>query len=159
MIKIDRNLLDTISNQAKQSPRLRMNYNFHSGPEDAMQRMLNAMEPGTYIRPHKHEHPDKREVFFALKGTLCLVEFEDDGRIREYTLLNPESDCMGAEIAARTYHTVISLESGSVAYELKDGPYDPADDKNFAGWAPTEGAAEAEAYLDQLIAGLNLTIS
>ena len=159
MIKIDLSLLDQTSQKARISPRLRMNHNFHSGSQDTMQRMLNAMEPGTYIRPHKHEHPDKREVFFALKGTLCLVEFEDDGRIRESTLLNPKSDCIGAEIQARTYHTVISLESGSVAYELKDGPYDPADDKNFAGWAPPEGASDAEAYLEQLIARLNLTVS
>ena len=159
MIKIDLTLLNQTIQKAQISSRGRMNYNFHSGPEDTMQRMLNAMEPGTYIRPHKHEHPDKREVFFALKGTLCLVEFEDDGRIREYTLLSPDSDCIGAEIPPRTYHTVISMESGSVAYELKDGPYDPADDKNFAEWAPPEGAADAEAYLDQLIAGLNLPVS
>ena len=159
MIKIDLNLLDQTSQKARISPRLRMNYNLHSGPEDTMQRMLNAMEPGTYIRPHKHEHPDKREVFFALKGTLCLVEFEDDGRIREYTLLSPGSDCIGAEIPARTFHTVISLESGSVAYELKDGPYIPIEDKNFAVWAPSEGTAEAEVFLEQLIARLNLTVN
>lgn len=159
MIKIDLDLLDKTSGKARKTPRLRMNHNFHSGPEDTMQRMLNAMEPGTYIQPHKHEHPDKREVFFALKGTLCLVEFEDDGRIRDYTLLSPGSDCTGAEIPARTYHTVISLETGSVAYELKDGPYEPIEDKNFAGWAPPEGSVEAAKYLEQLIARLNLTVS
>ena len=159
MIKIDLNVLNKTSQMARLSSRLRMNYNFHSEAEDPMQRMLNAMEPGTYIRPHKHEHPDKREVFFALKGTLCLVEFEDDGRIRDYTLLAPDSDCVGAEIPARTYHTVISLETGSVAYELKDGPYNPAEDKNFASWAPPEGAVEAEAYLEQLIHRLNLSVS
>ena len=159
MIKIDLNLLDQTSQKARISPRLRMNYNFHSGPKDTMQRMLNAMEPGTYIRPHKHEHPDKREVFFALKGNLCVVEFEDDGRIRDYTLLSTDSEYIGVEIPARTYHTVISLETGSVAYELKDGPYDPADDKNFALWAPPEGATEAGVYLEQLIARLKLSVT
>lgn len=159
MIKIDLKLLNKIIQQAKNSSRLRMNYNFHSGPEDTMQRMLNAMEPGTYIRPHKHEHPDKREVFFALKGTLCLVEFEDDGRIRDYTLLSPGSDCIAAEIPARTYHTVISMESGSVAYELKDGPYIPIEDKNFAIWAPQEGSVEAYIFLNELIARLNLSVT
>ena len=159
MIKIDLNLLDKTSQKARISPRLRMNYNFHSGPEDTLQRMLNAMEPGTYIRPHKHEHPDKREVFFALKGTLCVVEFEDDGQIRDYTLLSPGADCVGAEIPERTFHTVISLETGSVAYEIKDGPYIPIEDKNFAAWAPPEGTTEAMVYLEQLIARLNLSVS
>lgn len=159
MIKIDHNLLETISQQAKQSHRLRMNYNFHSGPEDTLQRMLNAMEPGTYIRPHKHENPDKREVFFALKGSLCIVEFDDDGNIRDYTLLKAGGDCCGAEIPERTYHTVISLEPGSVAYELKDGPYIPIEDKNFATWAPPEGSPQATHYLAQLISTLNLPVS
>jgi cupin fold WbuC family metalloprotein len=159
MIKIDHHLLETISQQAKQAPRLRMNYNFHSGPEDTLQRMLNAMEPGTYIRPHKHENPDKREVFFALKGTLCIVEFDDEGNIRDYTLLKAGGVCGGVEIPERTYHTVISLESGSVAYELKDGPYIPIEDKNFATWAPPEGSPEAAHYLAQLISALNLPIS
>ncbi|MDY0103934.1 MAG: WbuC family cupin fold metalloprotein [Lentimicrobium sp.] len=159
MIKIDHNLLKTISRQAKQSPRLRMNYNFHSGSEDTLQRMLNAMEPGTYICPHKHENPDKREVFFALKGTICLVEFDDKGNIRDHTIIKPDGDCPGVEIPERTYHTVISLEPGSVAYELKDGPYNPTEDKNFATWAPPEGSPEATYYLTKLISTLNLPIS
>lgn len=159
MIKIDQNLLNTISQQAQQSPRLRMNYNFHSGPEDTLQRMLNAMEPGTYIRPHKHENPDKREVFFALKGTLCIVEFDDEGNIRDHTLLKVGANFVGVEISERTYHTVISLGTGSVAYELKDGPYIPIEDKNFATWAPPEGSPEAANYLAQLISTLSLPVS
>ncbi|HAH56525.1 MAG TPA: cupin fold metalloprotein, WbuC family [Bacteroidales bacterium] len=157
MIKIDHNLIESISLQAKQSPRKRMNHNFHSGPEDTLQRMLNAMEPGTYIQPHKHENPDKREVFFALKGTLCIVEFEDDGRVRDYTLLTPGGHCSGAEIPERTFHTVVSLEPGSVAYEIKNGPYVPIEDKNFASWAPAENSPHAAFWLRQLLQKLNIT--
>lgn len=135
-----------------------MNYNFHSGPEDTLQRMLNAMEPGTYIQPHKHENPDKREVFFALSGTLCIVTFENDGRIRDYAVLKAGGECSGAEIPERTFHTVISLEPGSVAYEIKDGPYVPIDDKNFAAWAPAENSPDAGPWLTHLLQKLNLSI-
>ncbi|GAB1404093.1 MAG: WbuC family cupin fold metalloprotein [Lentimicrobiaceae bacterium] len=158
MIKIDRQLLDATSQRARESSRGRMNHNFHSGPADTLQRMLNAMEPGTYIQPHKHEAPDKREVFFALSGTLCIVEFWDDGRIKDFALLKAGSECSGAEIPARTFHTVISLQSGSVAYEIKDGPYIPIEDKNFAAWAPAENSPQAGAWLKQLIEKLNLSI-
>lgn len=156
MKKIDKELLDILTAKARQTARLRMNHNFHSGPEDPLQRLLNAMEPGTYIRPHKHENPDKREVFFALRGTLCVVQFDDEGNITDYAVLKPGSGLYAAEVAERTYHTVLSLESGSIGYEVKDGPYNPLDDKDFAGWAPEEYSKEAPAYLLSLIDKLNL---
>lgn len=159
MISINSELLSRLSREARQSPRLRKNYNFHYGPEDPLQRMLNAMEPGTYIRPHKHENPDKREAFFALSGSLCILEFDDLGEIREYTILNAARGNFGVEIPARTWHSIISLETGSVAYEVKDGPYNPADDKDFAPWAPEEGSGEAADYLCMLTGKLRLSIS
>lgn len=65
---IDKQLLDKTSEQAKQSPRLRMNYNFHERLDDPVNRLLNAMEPGSYIRPHRHLDPDKDEIFLLLRG-------------------------------------------------------------------------------------------
>ncbi len=159
MINIDDDLLDQVTKKARSSARLRMNYNFHSGPEDTLQRMLNAMEPGTYLRPHKHEDPDKREVFFALRGRLCIIEFDDTGEIFAHTILDARKGSYGTEIPERTWHSIISLESGSVAYEVKDGPYAPINDKNFASWAPAEGSPEVEKYLNQLIAKLGLRIA
>jgi cupin fold WbuC family metalloprotein len=158
MIRIDDALLDQVTQKARNSPRLRMNHNFHSGPEDTLQRMLNAMEPGTYLRPHKHENPDKREAFFALRGRLCVIEFNDEGGIIDHTILDARNGSYGAEIPGRTWHSIISLESGSVAYEIKDGPYAPINDKNFASWAPEEGSPDVESYLDQLIAKLGLKV-
>lgn len=158
MIKINDDLLNELSEKARKSPRLRMNHNFHAGPDDKLQRMLNAMEPGTYIRPHKHENPDKREAFFALRGTLCVIEFNDLGEITDHTILSADKGNYGAEIAERIWHSIISLESGSVAYEVKDGPYNPLDDKDFAPWAPAEGSEDAESFLVQLIAQLHLSV-
>jgi cupin fold WbuC family metalloprotein len=156
MIKIDNTFIETISQSAKSSPRLRMNFNYHPQLDDLLQRMINAMEPGTYIQPHKHQYPDKTEVFFCLRGRIAVVEFNDMGEIKDYIVLDTKSGNYACEIPPRTWHTVISLETGSVAYEFKNGPYNPIDDKNFANWAPKEGNAACSDYLNSIIEKLGL---
>jgi len=138
MIKINETLISETSQKAKLNPRRRMNLNFHKEDSATLQRMLNALEPDTYIQPHKHENPDKAEVFFVLRGRILVLEFDDDGNITEHIVLDAIKGNYGAEIAVRTWHSIISLEAGSVAYEVKDGPYNVAIDKNFAPWAPSE---------------------
>ena len=158
MKKIDAQLIGSLNRKARESARKRINYNFHDGPSDPLQRMLNAMEPGTYLQPHKHEHPDKREVFLALTGRFVVIQFHDDGRVAGHMILDPAETAFAAEVAARTYHPLISLAPGSVIYELKDGPYDPADDKHFAPWAPREGEAGTAEYLEQLLHQLGIPL-
>lgn len=150
---INTNLLDQLVVEAESSERKRKNYNFHSRMDDTLHRMLNAIQPGSYICPHKHENPDKREVFLVLKGRLLVVLFSEEGKIIQKDILDPREGNYGIEIAPGTYHTVISLEEGTVAYEIKDGPYRETDDKNFAPWAPAEKEHEkARLYLEQLLA-------
>jgi cupin fold WbuC family metalloprotein len=153
MIAIDQHLVARISRDAKNSLRLRKNYNFHSDYADPVNRMLNAFEPGTYVRPHKHELPDKCEVFLILSGRALALQFDDAGTIIEHTVLDPSQGIFGVEIPARTWHSIISLASGTVLYEVKPGPYVPLDDKNFASWAPAEGSPEAAGYLSALLVG------
>ena len=86
---INKQLLDETSERAKQSPRLRMNYNFHEQLDDPVNRLLNAMEPDTYIRPHRHLNPDKDEIFLLLRGKAMLFIFDNDGNITEKLLLDP----------------------------------------------------------------------
>ena len=156
MKKIDERLIESLNRKAQHSARKRINHNFHDGPSDPLQRMLNAMEPGTYLQPHKHENPDKREVFLALTGRFVVIQFKDDGSIADHMVLEPGLKAFAAEVGPRTYHTIISLAPGSVIYELKDGPYDPADDKHFAEWAPTEGDPECAAYIARLLEQLGI---
>ena len=137
--------------KARNSSRKRMNFNFHKDEDAIIQRMLNAIEPGTYIRPHKHQDPDKNEVFLLLAGKALIIEFTDDGSIAESYVLDIEQGNYGAEIGPGCYHTIISLSSNTVAYELKEGPYLHATVKHFAPWAPEEGSSEAELYLHSLI--------
>ena len=156
MIKIDNSFIEVTSQKARQSPRKRMNYNFHPQPEDRLQRMLNAMEPGTYIQPHKHENPDKVEAFFCLRGRLLVVEYDSTGNITDHMVLDSRTGHFGCEIPARSWHSIISLEAGSVAYEVKDGPYDPAVDKNFAPWAPREGEPQCDAFINKVLQELGI---
>lgn len=148
---IDKNILDATTELAKKSPRLRMNHNFHESLEDPINRLLNAMEPGTYLRPHRHKNPDKNEVFLLLRGKVAVVLFDDLGKIIEINILNPKEEIYGGEIPADVWHTVVVLEEGSVIYEIKQGPYTPLSPENFAPWAPAaENVSEAKKYLDFL---------
>ena len=156
MIKITNESISETSKIAQSSPRQRMNYNYHQEASDNLQRMLNAMEPNTYIQPHKHENPDKTEVFFVLRGRILLLEFNNDGIVIDHIILDPKQGNYGCEIPARTWHSLISLEEGSVAYEVKDGPYIPIEDKNFASWAPMEGDEDCQTYNEKILAKLGL---
>jgi cupin fold WbuC family metalloprotein len=115
------------------------------------------MEPDTYVQPHKHENPDKREAFIVLRGSFLIVQFDESGNITDHVVMGGKQGIYGLEIPPRTYHTLISLEEGSVLYELKDGPYIQQTDKIFASWAPQEGSALANAYNADLLKKVNLS--
>ena len=150
MTVIDIKLLDDLSSAAKQSARLRKNHNFHVLLSDPINRMLNAFEPGSYVQPHKHELPDKREVFLVLRGRLVLFYFDDSGQLTEHVLIDRAAGCYGVEVEPRRWHMVVALETDTVVYEIKDGPYNPDNDKIMAPWAPAEGDARCSEYLKGL---------
>ncbi|MBX2842663.1 MAG: WbuC family cupin fold metalloprotein [Flammeovirgaceae bacterium] len=158
MIKLDKILIEKVIGEAQASERKRKNYNFHTNSQDSIHRMLNAMEPGTYVAPHKHENPDKREAFIILKGKILVVEFSEDGVISNHFILDAQSENFGAEISPGTYHTLISLEKGSILYELKDGPWDPGTDKNFAPWAPLEGEKGTDLFIEKVLGKLKVNL-
>lgn len=157
MIHIDQRFIREISDKAVQSQRQRINYNFHKELSDTLQRMLNAMEPRTYVQPHRHEDPDKREVFIILTGRILVIEYNDDGEIIDHIILDRNEGNYGVEIEAGSWHSLISLKSGSAVYELKDGPYHKDDDKNFAEWAPAEGDEGAQTFNQQILDRLNIS--
>jgi cupin fold WbuC family metalloprotein len=156
MIKITDDFLEGLSEKARDLPRKRINHNLHKNYGETVQRLLNAAEPGTYIRPHKHEDPDKIEVFMILKGRIVVVEFDADGSIRDHAVLDRAGEISVAEVPPRTWHSFIALDSGSVVYEFKEGPYDKIADKNFAPWAPKEGVPEAQAFNEKILGALKL---
>ena len=156
-IRINDDLLDITSAKAKNTERKRMNFNFHPSHDDPLHRLLNAMEPGTYIQPHKHEDPDRFEIFLALRGRFVAIIFDEHGNITDHAILDSSEGNYGVEIPEKVYHTLLSLEPGSVAYEIKEGPYRPFTAKNFASWAPAEGNPEVKNYINNLLQQIDIS--
>jgi len=147
---VDRELLDATTASARASPRGRKNHNFHTPASDAANRLLNAVEPGSYIPPHRHLDPAKDETLVVLRGRLGLVWFDEAGAVTGTVVLEPTGEAFGANLPVGTYHTLVSLAPGSVFFEAKAGPYAPISDAERAPWAPGEGEPGAADYLVKL---------
>ena len=139
-------LLDSVVAEAADSSRLRKNYNFHQLHEP-VQRMLNVMQPGTYVRPHRHLRPENVngfEFFLVLQGQVGILTFDESGTICDRLLLSADGPTYGIELAEGVYHSLVSLAPDSVIFELKEGPYNAVTDKEFLQSFPAEGTPEAE---------------
>ncbi len=147
---IDRALLDEVSAEARLSARLRKNRNFHQRDDTPAHRLLNAVEPGSYIAPHRHLDPTKDETIIVLRGKLGLVIFDDAGNVLSKTLLIAGGECIGVDIPHGTWHTLTAMTAGAVFFEAKAGPYVPLSDAERAGWAPAENDAGCAEYLARL---------
>ena len=117
---IDDTLLAQLADEAKKSPRLRKNYNFHESLDDKCHRFLNALEPGTQIAVH--HHPTKAETFVILKGKVRVTTYNDDGEVLESYVLSQESGTYGVDIPKNVWHVVECMEP-SVLMECKEGPF------------------------------------
>jgi cupin fold WbuC family metalloprotein len=141
---------DTLTATAQSSPRRRKNLDLHDAASHPAQRLLNAVEPDSYIRPHRHLAPRKDETFVVVKGTFGLVLFDESGRVSESHMLSPDGKLVGAHVPGGVFHCLVALEPGSVFFEAKAGPYDAATDKDWPSWAPAESSPDAPAYLARL---------
>jgi cupin fold WbuC family metalloprotein len=117
---IDDQLLNGLADEAKISPRLRKNYNFHQSLDDKCHRFLNALEPGTFIPVH--HHPDKAETFVVLKGRVKVSTYNDDGEVLESYILSHEDGRYGVDIPENVWHGLECLEP-AVLLECKAGPF------------------------------------
>lgn len=120
---IDEQLLNETSEEVKASPRLRMNYNFHQSLDEKCHRFLNAVELGTEVPIHRH--PTKDETFVILRGKVKVTTHNDDGSIIESIVLCPEEGKYGVDIPKNVWHNLEALESNSVIFECKEGPFVP----------------------------------
>ena len=123
-MKITLALLDKLTEQAKRSPRLRMNYDLRDSEEDTSQRMLNAIEPGSLLPIHRHQKSS--ETVVCLRGRLVEEIYDELERIcTERIELSPNGPVVALNIPAGQWHTARALESGTVIMEVKDGKYEP----------------------------------
>ena len=145
-------VIHTKAAEAKSNPRKREILVMHRGDRDPLQRMLNAIQPGSYVRPHRHRSPPKAESLVLLTGAIGFVPFFEDGTPdrENFILLDKTRGVLAADFREGLWHTFFALEPDTVVFEVKPGPYDPATDKEFAPWAPAEDAPDAASYLSSL---------
>ena len=139
--------LDALSAEAARLPRRRKNLNVHSVLEDPVQRLFNALEPGTYARPHRHARDNGWELMIVIRGAFSVLHFDDMGHIFARADLRADDGDRAVEIPAYAWHSVVSLAPGTLMFEIKTGPYSPIEDKDFAVWAPPEGDPRASNWV------------
>ena len=126
---IDSELLDGICKQAKETPRLRMNYNLHAELDEPVQRLLNALEPGTEIPVHRHRHSD--ETYLVMRGSLFVMLFDENKKMLNKVLLDPKEGAYGVSVPSGQWHSIEVLESDTVIFEIKEGPYAPLGEEDI----------------------------
>jgi cupin fold WbuC family metalloprotein len=131
--------LAELAQQAQQSPRQRANLNLHPQLDDPIQRLAIAMEPGTYVRPHRHQHT--WELLYPLQGRFLVLHFDATGTVIDRAVLGESAAVL--ENPAGCWHAVLSLDGGGVIFEVKHGPYMAIDAGDFAAWSPAADSADA----------------
>lgn len=132
------------------SERKRIILPIHRRQDAPVQRMLNFLQPGTYIRPHKHPRSGAAESLVVLQGKIGFYIFDENGRIVWTDIIEKCAFSSVMDIEPDTWHTFLVLEKDTVLFECKRGPYEPETDKVFATWAPEEGSDDVENWIDRL---------
>ncbi|MGD8617547.1 MAG: WbuC family cupin fold metalloprotein [Gammaproteobacteria bacterium] len=147
---IDAQMILELTECAAESARQRCNHNLHPALSDPVQRFLNALQPDSYVRPHRHVDPPRWELFLILRGKAAILVFDESGGVQERIELVAGGSVSGIEIDPGRWHNLVALQAGTVVFELKQGPYAPMSDKDFAIWAPAEGRPETGRFLEWL---------
>ena len=144
---IDDELFMRLNQEAESNSRRRSHHNFHPDHEDPVQRLCIALEPGTYVRPHRHAEAHKWEMMLILSGNIVLLLFDESGKITRRLELDEQGPVKGVELPPNTWHTLFPQNGMAVTLEIKQGPYTPLAADSFADWAPEEGSDEARNFL------------
>lgn len=119
---INDELLDKVTAEAQESPRLRMNFNLHESLDAKAQRLINVLLPGTILPIHRHRHT--AETYIMLRGKMFVVFYDESGAQTQHFLLDPTTGNYGVQIPEGQWHTVEVIEPSAI-FEVKDGPYTP----------------------------------
>lgn len=147
---ISSSLLEGAITASRSSSRRRVIQPLHRDEQAALHRMLNAVQPDSYIPPHRHLEPAKAESWIVLRGALAFFTFDDAGVIEECREIRAGGELFGVDVEPGVFHTLVALEPDTVVFEVKNGPYSPHTDKSFPKWAPAEGSEGAHEYLNAL---------
>ena len=150
VVLIDNALIKKGIEASRDSPRGRIILPIHKSHSDTLHRMLNIVQPMSYIQPHRHVDPPKVESFVVLKGSVLFFIFNNDGLVEKYFYLAEGDSRIGVDVEPGIFHSFAAIVEDKVLFEVKQGPYQEIYDKDFAPWAPVEGSAEANEYLTRL---------
>jgi cupin fold WbuC family metalloprotein len=146
-------MLDGLCQQAEYSSRRRQHLNIHSSYRENCQRLFNAIQPNSYIPPHRHSVADKQELLVAIRGSFSLITFDDHGNFIQSSSFGSElyadelCSSVGVEIPPNIWHTVLARQENSILLEVKEGPFISGEAKEIALWAPQDGSAEVDSFL------------
>ncbi len=149
---IDQKLFDTLSAQANASPRKRKNLNFHDADTAISHRLLNALEMGSYIQPHRHPDPNKEETLIVVRGKLGAICFDELGTVTHRVVIEANGENVGLNTPSGVFHSFVALAPNSVIFEAKAGPYTPLGEQEKATWAPAENSPQAQEYFEKMLA-------
>ena len=136
---------------SRTSPRKRIILPIHKSADASMHRMLNFIQPGSYIRPHNHSLSNKTESVIVLQGTIQFFTFDEKGKVLTSTLIGGDSKNFGVDIEPTVNHAFFAIQPDTIIFETKPGPYEKATDKLFAEWAPEDGTEEAAVFMQSLL--------
>ncbi|MCH8568558.1 MAG: WbuC family cupin fold metalloprotein [Balneolales bacterium] len=134
---------------ARESARKRIIFPIQRTQDDLVQRLINFLQPGTYIRPHFHPMKHATESILIMQGSLIFQTFDDMGEVQERIILKAGTFSCLIDIVPGICHNFVVTEADTVIAEFKKGPYDAATDKQFASWSPDEGTEQAREYLQK----------
>jgi cupin fold WbuC family metalloprotein len=143
MQPFDSQRFETLCAAAEDAPRRRAHHLIHGSHQDPVQRLLIALQPGTYVRPHRHTDPAKWELLLCLKGAVGWLSFDDHGVVTERLELGAHRGAKGLENPAGVWHALVCLAVDTVLFECKAGPFAPIAAHDLAPWAPEEGSPRA----------------
>lgn len=143
-----RTLIGELAAKAAGSPRKRAHHNVHEFASDLVQRFFVVAQRDSYFRPHRHLV--KSELAMVLRGQIDVLTFDADGRVLARYAAGEGTSEMGYETPRATWHTLVVMSDVAAFLEIKEGPYDPQTAVEFAPWAPPEGDATTEQFLERL---------
>lgn len=147
MFTLDDILFEKLLIEARKSARKRVHYNLHKDYSEPVQRLCIALINGTYVRPHSHMNFDGWEMILVLRGHVVMLIFDESGCVKDRIEMSPDSGRIGVEMKPNTWHMLFPLSSDAIIFEVKEGPYKPKKNSDFANWSPEENSNEVVKFL------------
>jgi cupin fold WbuC family metalloprotein len=145
---ITSDLINELVVRAGANARQRINYNIHESLSDPVQRLFIASGMESYFRPHRH--PEKWEFAIVIRGLFDVLVFDDTSRLMERLSIGPGAEVIAFEMSPNTWHSWVTMMTGSVFFETKQGPYTALTAGDFAGWSPEEGTPQVDGFMARL---------